>query len=385
VTTDAARSFFPGGESIFATMSRLAQQHGAINLGQGFPDQDGPEWIKDLARDALYGKSNQYAPMPGIWSLRKAISERYASVYGMSIDPEGELTITNGASEALFLALMATVKPGTTVLGFEPAYDTYAPIISLAGGSWRGVALDPLTFRPDFAALEAAITPDTRVFLLNSPHNPTGTVLTQTEVQQLATFCQKHDLLVITDEVYEYLTFDHPHHPLATCNGMENRVITISSIAKTLAFTGWKIGWAAAPKHLTQAMRQLHQLTCFAVNTPLQHAVAHAMPRLDEALADIRAPLAANRQFLLEGLRERQWKVHPPEGTFFLMGSPRRPMVDTDYCLSLVKANPGVALIPLSPFYESTTDPPTHWLRFCFAKSRATLQEGLDRLERARP
>src|ERR1700744_3552804 len=271
------------GTTIFAEMSALALRTGSVNLGQGFPDTDGPPAVAQVAADAiLTGKGNQYPPGPGVPDLRVAIVDHQRRFYGLEYDPDSEVLVTAGATEAIAAAMLALVEPGDEVIAFEPYYDSYAASIAMAGGTRVPVTLRPPSFRPDLYALENAITPRTRLILLNSPHNPTGSVFTRDELAAIARLATENDLLVVTDEVYEHLAFDGAHVPIVTFPGMRERTVRISSAGKTFAFTGWKIGWVKATPELVSAVKTVKQFLTFVSGGPFQYAVAQALALPDE-------------------------------------------------------------------------------------------------------
>ena len=290
------------GTSVFTEMSALAERTGSINLGQGFPDEDGPAAVLDAACAALHAGANQYAPLPGVPVLRRAIAEHQRSRYGLELDPEREVQVTFGATEAIAAALLGLCNPGDEVIALDPTYDSYAAGAALAGARLRRVPLQPPDWRFDAAALAAAVTERTRLVLLNSPHNPTGRVLDRAELEAVAAVCREHDLIAVTDEVYEHLVFEGEHVPLATLPGMAERTLTVSSIGKTFSVTGWKTGWACGPAELVAAVRGAKQFMTFAGGTPLQHAAAMALGMAEEHGARLAAELAAKRDRLCAGL-----------------------------------------------------------------------------------
>jgi N-succinyldiaminopimelate aminotransferase len=367
------------GTSIFAEMTALASRHGAVNLGQGYPDFDGPEFVKDAAAAALRAGHNQYAPMPGLPALQRAVSDHERRFYGLEYDPQTEVTVHAGATEATFATLQALLDPGDEVVLFEPFYDSYLPGLALAGARPRVVPLRPPTFSFDVADLECAVGPQTRAVLLNSPNNPAGKVFSREELAAIADLCQRHELFAVTDEVYEHIVFEGTHVPLASLPGMRDRTVTISSAGKTFSLTGWKIGWACAPPGLTQAVRAVHQFTTFAVATPFQHAAAAALGAADEYFDRLRTDYRARRDRVCGGLAEVGFEVRPPEGTYFALAD-IRPLGFADdgaFCLALPE-RVGVAAIPVSAFLSDGG--PRHLVRFAFCKDDATLDEGLRRL-----
>jgi N-succinyldiaminopimelate aminotransferase len=372
------------GTSIFAEMTALARRHGAVNLGQGYPDFDGPEFVKRAAAEALAAGHNQYAPMPGLPALQQAVAEHQRRFYGIEHEPASEVTIHAGATEALCATLAALLDPGDEAVVFEPLYDAYLPGIALAQARARVVALQPPWFRLDPAALEAAVSPRTRVLVLNSPNNPAGHVFTRAELEAIAAVCIRHDVVVVTDEVYEHIVFEGAHVPIASLPGMRERTVTISSAGKTFSLTGWKIGWTCAPPELTAAVRAVHQFVTFAVATPFQHAIVTALAAPDAYYAQLRTDYLSRRDRLCAGLAAVGLDVRPPEGTYFALADIRPLGFDDDaaFCRQLVETV-GVAAIPTSAF--SLDGRVRHLARFAFCKDDATLAEGLRRLERLKP
>ena len=370
-------------ESIFATMSRLAVEHGAVNLGQGFPDFDGPAWIVEEAHTAMLAGKNQYAPMPGILSLRRAIAEYQRNFYGLAWNADDEITVTAGATEALFSTMLAFIDPGDEVIMFEPFYDSHQANVILAGGVPKYATLQAPDFHLDPDAIERLLTPRTRMLVLNNPDNPTGKVFARDELTRIADIAKRNDLIVISDEVYEFLTYDAEHVPIATLPGMRERTITISSTGKTFGMTGWKIGYTMAAPALTRAIRMVHQFVTFAVNTPGQHAMAHALSRLPEYLPELRSLYRGKRDLLFDGLKESIFTPHLPSGSYFIMADipERLGLDDIDTARRLVTEY-GVAAIPPSAFY-AVSDEGARMLRFCFAKTEATLRDGIARLRGA--
>ncbi|HEX9190404.1 MAG TPA: aminotransferase [Vicinamibacteria bacterium] len=369
------------GTSVFAEMTTLARAHGAVNLGQGFPDFDGPDFVKEAAAAALRAGHNQYAPMPGLPALQQAVADHQKRFYGLEHDAAAEVTIHAGATEALCATLAALLDPGDEAIVFQPFYDAYLPGLALAQATPRVVALAPPDFRLDPAALEAALSPRTRLLVLNSPHNPAGRVLTRGELEAVAAAAREHDLLVVTDEVYEHLAFDGAHVPLATLPGLRERTVTISSAGKTFGLTGWKIGWTCAPPELAAAVRAVHQFVTFAVATPFQHAAATALAADDGYYAKLRADYLVRRDRLCDGLEGVGFGVRRPEGTYFALADIRPLGHDDDvsFCRMLVE-RVGVAAIPLSAFTAARSV--RHLVRFAFCKDDRTLDEGLRRLRR---
>jgi N-succinyldiaminopimelate aminotransferase len=365
-------------------MSRLAAEHQAINLGQGFPDFDGPDEIKHAAKTAIDAGHNQYALSAGQTVLREAIAAHAQRFYGQSVHPDTEITVTCGASEALFLCMMALVDPGDEVIVLEPSFDVYVPDVLMAGGVPRFVPLRPpaWTFDPD--ELAAAFNHRTRLILVNTPHNPTGRVFTPAELQTIADLCQKWNVIAVSDEVYEHLLYDDAHHRrIAQLPGMAERAITISSHGKTFSFTGWKTGWAIAPPNLTSALRRVHQFLVFASATPMQHAAAHALALPDAYYQTLRAEYQARRDFLAAALRAAGLRLADPAGTYFILAdfSALGFTDDVTFCRWLT-TEIGVAAIPPSAFFS----PPNQALgqtyaRFAFCKRMETLAHAATRLQ----
>ena len=365
--------------TIFAEMSALALTTGSVNLGQGFPDTDGPPEILDAAAHALRSGANQYPPGPGIPELRQAISAHQLRRYGLEYDANAEVLVTAGATEAIAAALLALTGPGDEVVLFEPYYDSYAACVALAGATRRTITIerdgDGWGFDP--ALLADAITPATKAIVLNTPHNPTGTVFGPAELQSIADVAIEHDLIVISDEVYEHLIFDgRTHTPIATLPGMRERTITISSAGKTFSVTGWKIGWVCAPPALVAAVRAVKQFLTFVNGAPLQPAVAQVLP-IAEKLAPT-AALQAQRDLLCNGLADLGYYVVCPQATYFATVDVGANAVD--FCRELPQ-RAGVVAIPSSVFYDSSAG--DRYVRFAFCKRPEVLTEALDRLARA--
>src|SRR5579875_2809645 len=366
-------------------MSALATETGAVNLGQGFPDTDGPREIAKIASDAiLAGRGNQYPPGPGVPELRQAIAWHQKRWYGLDYDPNREILVTAGATEAIAAALLALVEPGDEVIALEPYYDSYAANIAMAGGVRVPVTLRAPDFRLDVAALRAAVTPRTRLILLNTPHNPTGSVLTRAELEAVATLARERDLLVVTDEVYEHLVYDGEHVPLASLPGMWDRTVTVSSAGKTFSFTGWKIGWVTAPAELVAAVRTVKQFLTFTSGGPFQYAVAEALRLPDSYFTGLRDGLRRKRDQLSAGLAEAGFEVYRPAGTYFVT-TDVRALGETDgiaFCRDLPR-RAGVVAIPSAVFYDDT-EAGRSQVRFAFCKRTEVLTEALTRLSRLR-
>jgi N-succinyldiaminopimelate aminotransferase len=368
--------------SIFSVMTALAVETGALNLGQGFPDEDGPRAIIDAAAAALLAGHNQYAPPKGVPALREAIAAHQSRHYGLSIDPDTEVQVTFGATEAIAAALLALVGPGDEVIALDPTYDSYGPIVERAGGSMRPIVLEPPLWRVGAAAVERAVNPRTRVLLLNSPHNPTGRVLDRSELELLAAACVEHDLIAITDEVYEHLVFDGEHIPLSTLPGMRERTLTVSSIGKTFGLTGWKIGWATGPAELVAQVHAVKQFLTFSGGTPLQHAAAVALGLPDTDVRAAAEALRAKRDRLAAGLANAGFDVLPTAGTYFLNADAAAISADcnaTDLCLRLPH-EAGVVAIPISAFRSDPEGKGRSIVRFAFCKRDEVLDEATARL-----
>ena len=370
------------GVTIFEEMTTLAMQTGAINLGQGFPDEDGPEEIKAAARAAIAAGSNQYAPGKGIPQLRKAVSAHQSRFYGLDPDPDTEIIVTTGATEGIAASLLAFVGPGDEVLTFEPFYDSYGAIIGLSGATHVTAPLLAPGFLPDTAALEAAFTDRTKVVLLNNPHNPTGAVFPRGVLQRVVDLARKHDAIIITDEVYEHLTFGVRHIPVATLPGATDRTVTISSAGKTFSFTGWKVGWLSGPEHLVAAIRTVKQFLTYSSGTPFQSAIATALALPDEFYEGISATLRKKRDILSEGLRAAGLDVFTPDGTYFV-NVDTSPLGIRD-SVDLARRLPGlvgVAAIPVPVFcHPEGAERTRSLLRFAFCKRDEVLEEAAARL-----
>ncbi|MEU6944388.1 pyridoxal phosphate-dependent aminotransferase [Streptomyces sp. NPDC046316] len=373
------------GTTIFAEMSALAVRTGAINLGQGFPDTDGPEEIREAAVRALRdGRGNQYPPGTGVPELRTAVTEHQLKRYGLAYDPDTEVLVTAGATEAIAAALLALVEPGDEVIALEPYYDSYAACIAMAGGTRVPVTLRPHegAYRLDLDELRAAVTDRTRLILLNTPHNPTGTVLTRAELTAIAELAVARDLLVVTDEVYEHLVFDDAEHlPIASLPGMRERTVTIGSAGKTFSFTGWKVGWITASPELTAAVRSAKQFLTYVASGPFQYAVAEALRLPDTYFDALRADLRAKRDLLCDGLTQAGFEVYRPAGTYFVT-TDIRPLGESDgfaFCRALPE-RAGVVAIPNAVFYDHRAEGEP-FVRFAFCKRVDVLEEAVSRLK----
>jgi len=372
----------PFGTTIFAEMSALAVETGAINLGQGFPDTDGPDAVKQAAIDAIErGLGNQYPPGIGVPELRHAVAAHQQRFYGMTFDPDTEVLVTAGATEAIAAALLALCSPGDEVVTFEPYYDSYAACIAMAGATRRVVTLRPPDYAFDVAELRAAITSRTKLILLNSPHNPTGKVFTREELEVVAALAREHNLLVVTDEVYEHLVFDGEHVPIATLPGMRDRTVTISSGGKTFSFTGWKIGWVCARPELVTAVKTAKQFLTYVSGGPFQYAIATGLQLPDAYYTGLAADMREKRDRLCEGLNDAGFEVFRPQGTYF---------VTTDISafgegdgLEFCRALPhrcGVVAVPSVVFYDDA-EAGRSLVRFACCKRPEVLDEACTRLK----
>jgi len=396
------------GTTIFTEMSARAVATGSVNLGQGFPDTDGPASVAQRAIDAIRnGEGNQYPPLPGVAPLRRAITRHQQRFYGLAHDPDSEVLVTAGATEAIAAAILALVEPGDEVIAFEPFYDSYAATIAMAGGSRVGLTLRaprgatprqaparpsppgpgvtrPVppgnAFRPDLDELASKITERTRLLLINTPHNPTGMVLTREETQAIAQIAIEHDLLVVTDEVYEHLVYDVPHIPIATIPGMRERTVTISSGGKAFGFTGWKVGWATGTPELVTAVRTAKQFLTFVASGPFQFAIADALDLPDTYYAEFANDLKAKRDLLSAGLGSIGFDVYPVDGTYFVTTdiTPLGEKDGIEFCLGLPD-RAGVVAIPSAVFYDDKEAGRTQ-VRFAFCKRTEVLEEALNRL-----
>jgi N-succinyldiaminopimelate aminotransferase len=371
--------------TIFTVMSGLAQDLGAINLGQGFPDESGPEAIRRRAAEETLDGYNQYPPMPGLPALREAVAAHYRRWQGLEFDWKSEVTVTSGATEALAACFLSLISPGDEVVLFQPLYDSYLPMVRRAGGVAKLVRLSPPDFRLTREALEAAFGPRTRLVVLNNPLNPSATVAPAEDLALLAEFCVRHDAVAVCDEVWEHVVFDGlTHLPLMAQPGMRERCVKIGSAGKMFALTGWKVGFICAAPPLTGVISKAHQFLTFTTPPNLQAAVAWGLANSDDWFAAMPGQLQASRDRLTEALRREGFAVLPSRGTYFLnvdLAASGIAEGDMDFCLRAVK-QAGVAAIPISTFYEEA--PPTNLIRLCFPKRDATLDEGAKRLAKAR-
>ncbi len=371
------------GTTIFAEMSALAVETGSVNLGQGFPDTDGPAEIAQAAADAvLAGRGNQYPPGLGIPELRQAISAHQKRFYGIDLDPDTEVLVTAGATEAVAAAMLALLEPGDEVIALEPYYDSYAACIAMAGAKRVPVTLRAPGFRPDLDALRAAVTSRTRLILLNSPHNPTGMVATREELTAIAMLAVERNLLVVTDEVYEHLVFDGVHIPIATLPGMWDRTVTIGSAGKTFSFTGWKVGWVTGTPALVAAVRTTKQFLTYVSSGPFQYAIAAGLALPDSFYSGLAASLHRKRDLLAAGLREAGFEVFVPQGTYFITAdiSPLGERDGLAFCRSLPHRC-GVVAVPNVVFYDDEAAGRS-LVRFAFCKRDDVLADAAARLRR---
>jgi aspartate/methionine/tyrosine aminotransferase len=372
------------GTTIFTTMSALAVRHGAINLGQGFPDTEGPEDVVRAAADALLDHRNQYPPLTGVPELRQAVAAVNARFYGIGIDPDAGVVVTSGATEALTASLMALLDPGDEIVLIEPLYDTYLPVVRMLGAVPRLVRLEPPHWALPREALAAAFGPKTKAILLNSPMNPAGKVFSEEELAFIAGLLRQHDAYAICDEVYEHLVFAPARHvPLMALPGMAERCLRIGSAGKTFSLTGWKVGYVSGPPALTAVVMKAHQNLTFTTPPNLQRAVALGLAKEDAYFTAFAAALAAKRDRLSAGLRQVGFEVLPSDGSYFVTANYRAfgfAGDDAAFCRHITE-HAGVAAIPLSAFYES--EAPQGWIRFAFCKQDSVLDEACARLARA--
>ena len=378
-----ARRLRPFGTTIFAAMSELATATGSVNLGQGFPDADGPVELREVAVAAIRAGANQYPPSAGVPELRRAVAAHQRAWYGLELDPGTEVLVSVGATEGIAASLLALCEPGDEVVMFEPTYDSYAACCAMAGAVPRLVRLRAPDWSFDPGELAAAVGPRTRLLLLNSPHNPTGKVFSADELGQVAALCVAHDLLAVTDEVYEHLVFEGPHVPLATLPGMRERTLTISSGGKTFSFTGWKVGWACGPAPLVAAVRAAKQFLTYTSPAPFQLAVAHGLGFAPEAMGRLAVELAAKRDLLCHGLAALGHTVYRPAATYFAttdIATVAPGLSAEEYCAALPERC-GVVAIPSSVFYDPADPVAGRTLvRWAFCKSETVLRDALSRL-----
>ncbi len=382
IFTPAVRSRLPQvGTTIFTVMSALAQEHAAVNLGQGFPDFDCDPALLAQVGDAMREGLNQYPPMAGVPQLRQRVADKIQALYGRRYNPDTEITVTAGATQAILTAVLACVHPDDEVIVLEPCYDSYGPNIELAGGTVVRVPLTPGSFRPDFARIAAAITPRTRLIIINSPHNPSATVWTRAEMQQLSDLLAPTNVLLIADEVYEHMVFDGaPHASASSFPVLAARAFVVSSFGKTFHVTGWKVGTVAAPAALSAEFRKVHQFNVFTVNTPMQHALARYLADPQPYL-QLPQFYQRKRDLFRDGLARTRLRALPSQGSYFQLVdySAVSNLGEADFCQWLTR-EVGVAAIPLSVFYEGGFE--QSLARLCFAKQDSTLHTALERLTR---
>lgn len=370
-------------ESVIREMTRLAMLHGAMNLAQGYPDFPAPAFIKQAAVDAINADINQYAITWGAPRLRRAIADKTRRFYGLEVDPDREVTVTCGATEAMMCAMLAVVEEGDEVIVFEPFYENYVPDAAMSGARLVFVTLRGEGFSFDPGELRRAFSPRTRAIIVNTPNNPSGKVFTRAELQQIAALCQEFDTLCITDEIYEHILYDGREHiPMATLPGMYERTITISGLSKTFSVTGWRLGYLVAPPHLTDALRKVHDFLTVGAPAPLQEAAAVAIEQADAYYPELREMYAAKRAILLEALRAAGFACHQPEGAYYIMADFSALGFegdDTAFAHHLIR-DIGVAPVPGSSFYRPGSDAGSRMVRFTFSKSDETLREAARRL-----
>jgi methionine aminotransferase len=367
------------GTTIFTVMSRLAAEHGAVNLGQGFPDFSPSPELPDLVAKAMRAGHNQYAPMEGVVALREGIAAKTERLYGFAPDPLGEITVTSGGTEALFAAISAVIRPGDEAVVLEPCYDSYIPAIELNGGVAVRVPLTPGTYAIDWALLKQSITLRTKLLLVNTPHNPTGTILTAGDMRQLATFLRNTDIFLISDEVYEHIIFDEQSHWSALREpALRERAFVISSFGKTYHTTGWKLGYCVAPPALTKEFRKVHQYLTFSSFTPVQYALAEYLQQPAHYL-ELPGFYGHKRDYFLDLMAQTRFRMLPCRGSYFALASYAHLSEEPDYDFAIrLTKEAGVASVPVSVFYQDRTD--HRILRFCFAKKEETLERAVERL-----
>lgn len=371
------------GTTIFTEMTALATQHQAVNLGQGFPDFPAPAFLKEAAVSAIEGEVNQYAPGNGRFNLREAIAHKMAAHYGLGVDPTSQINVVHGATEAIFATILGLVNPGEEVILIEPYYDSYVPSVQFAGGNPKFYTLRPPNWQIDPAALTALFSHNTKLILINTPHNPTGKVYTQEELALIARLCQEHDVIAVVDEVYEHMVYNgRSHLSLAAFPGMAERTVTISSLGKSFSVTGWKVGWTVANPELTKAIFRAHQFITFCGAAPLQEAAVTALQAPAAYYQELTAMYQAKRDFLAQVLQTSGLKPILPDGTYFILCdiSHLGFKDDVTFCRFLT-TEIGVAAIPPSAFYQNTADG-AGLARFAFCKSQETLEKAAERLQK---
>ena len=370
----------PFGATVFTTITALARQHGAVDLGQGYPSWEGPSFVKSAAIQALAEESNQYPPSMGIEVLRSAVADRWLVDTGQEVDPATQVTVTSGCTEALAATFLGLINPGDEVVMFEPAFDAYPAGCALAGAIPRYVTLHAPDFRFDEAELRAAFGPQTKMVLINTPHNPTGRVFDAREMALIAALCLEYDAIAVTDEVYERITYDGDHIRMATLDGMAARTLTLSSVGKSFSLTGWKTGWAIGPEHLSAGVRAAHQFLTFTTPNPMQHGAAAALRAPEEYFDELRHQYRLKRDRLVSGLRSAGFDARAPEGAYYVLVD-HRPFGfgdDVAFVKHLI-TDTGVAAIPPSSFYHSSTEG-RNLVRFAFCKDDETLDRAIERL-----
>lgn len=370
------------GTTIFTVMSSLARELGAINLAQGFPDYDPPERLKQLVEEHVRAGHNQYAHMAGVLELRQAIASKLESSYGRKLDPENELTITLGATEAIFSAISGLVHPGDDVIMLDPSYDSYAPAVILAGGRPIHVPMQPPDFKVDWQRVRDAVTPRLRMIMINTPHNPTGSIIAPHELDILADILEPTDAFALADEVYEHMVYDGATHAsILAHDRLFERGIAVFSFGKSMHATGWRVGYAAARTDITREIRRVHQFNTFSIAAPLQHAIADFLREVPEHSEQLSAYYARKRDLFLDALRGSRFTWTPSPGTYFQLLDYRAisSASDVEFADRLLR-DFGVASIPVSPFYQSA--PPLSVVRFCFAKNDSTLEQAAERLRK---
>lgn len=362
-------------------MSSLAIKHNAINLGQGFPNFDGPDFVKDAAIEAIKAGKNQYARGYGVPDLNSAITSRFQKDTGLMIDPEKEVTVTSGCTEAIAATILGLINPGDEVVLFAPFYDSYEAVLSMAGANIRCITLRPPDFAVPLEELKSVISKNTKAIMINTPHNPTGKMFTREELEFIAELCTENDVLVFTDEVYDKLSFEMDHISMASLPGMFNRTVTMNSLGKTFSLTGWKIGWAVAPPHLTWGVRQAHAFLTFATSTPMQSAAATALRAPDSYFEELKRDYMAKKAILVEGLEAVGFVVYPSSGTYFVVvdHTPFGFENDVAFCEHLIQ-EVGVVAIPTSVFYLNPEEG-KNLVRFTFCKDEATLRGAVERMK----
>lgn len=367
--------------TIFTQMSMLAVKHGAINLGQGFPNFDGPDFVKEAAIQAIKDGKNQYARGYGVSDLNSAIAARFTKDTGLKVDAEKEVTVTSGCTEAIAATILGLINPGDEVIVFAPFYDSYEATLSMAGAKIKSITLRPPDFSVPLNELKSAISKGTRAILMNTPHNPTGKMFTREELETIASLCIENDVLVFSDEVYDKLAFEAEHISIASLPGMYERTVTMNSLGKTFSLTGWKIGWAIAPQHLTWGVRQAHSYLTFATSTPMQWAASAALRAPDTYYEELKRDYMAKKKILVDGLKEVGFVVYPSSGTYFVVvdHTPFGLENDVAFCEYLIR-DVGVVAIPTSVFYLNPEEG-KNLVRFTFCKDDETLRAAVERMK----